>query len=250
MNVTLYKECVKLRLPANEKHVLRSLVSFGSRGCPEAHPSVSTIARDTGLGTTTVRNCLRSLEAKHVISPRGNTKGGRKSPTTYCIHPENHPDKPNTKVLGLEDGNPTDLEPIPNGFGGNTQHPGVDDGFDGKSSGNKTPTAAVSQEQMEREFLKVWNYYLEAFDKQEILSPSAKKKGLAILTELHKHGAAAENMAFAIDMARHIVKRNPKKAYLANWFTIFGKWDTFVSLQQQYREAENIPSAATWDGAE
>ena len=116
------------------------------------------------------------------------------------------------------------------------------------SSSTKTPTAAVSQEQMGKELETVWNYYLEAFDKQEILSPSAREKGMAVLSELHTLGHSCDvcvtTMQCAIDVAHHLVTtQQKKKAFFSNWFAIFGKWNTFVSLHQQWNE--NIPESAT-----
>ena len=104
---------------------------------------------------------------------------------------------------------------------------------------------------MEGELRKVWDYYLDAFKKDEIISPSARRTGLAILSELHKLGRdAVSSMACAIDMVCHIVKHNPKKAYLANWFAIFGKWNTFVSFYQEFEQAENVPESATLETTE
>lgn len=106
--------------------------------------------------------------------------------------------------------------------------------------------AAIPENQMEKELQTVWSYYIDAFRKDEIISPSARRTGLAILSELHRLGLdAVYRMTGAIDMAHHIVKHHPKKVYLANWFAIFGKWNTFVSLYQEFEQAENVPEAAT-----
>ena len=102
----------------------------------------------------------------------------------------------------------------------------------------KTATTAVSQDQMESELLKVWGYYLEAFDKEETFSPSAKRTGAAILSRLHKLGQPepVSQLTAAIYVAHHLVKTQPKKAFFANWFAIFGKWNTFASLREQWTE--------------
>jgi len=104
---------------------------------------------------------------------------------------------------------------------------------------SESTTAAVSESQMESELLKVWSYYLEAFDKEEILSPSAKKAGMTVLSKLRqRHPAASseqcvEGMTAAIDRARHIVKTQPKKLFFASWHAIFGKFETFYSLWEE-----------------
>ncbi len=104
-------------------------------------------------------------------------------------------------------------------------------------------TSAVSETQMEGEFLKVWDHYLKTFDKEETAHLPAKKIGIATLRELHRLGQPdpATQMECAIDVAHHLVKTQPKKAFFADWFKIFGKWNTFVSLRHQW--TEDIPCA-------
>ena len=93
---------------------------------------------------------------------------------------------------------------------------------------------AVSESQMESELLKVWKYYEEAFDKEEIPSPSAKRTGTAVLRKLRERYPAISSeqcvggMTSAIDRAQHLVKTQPKKAYMASWFSIFGKFEKFI----------------------
>jgi hypothetical protein len=93
---------------------------------------------------------------------------------------------------------------------------------------------AVSESQMESEFLKVWEYYLEAFDKEDIASPSAKRTGTGVLRKLRERYAdisseqCVDGMTSAIDRAKHLVKTQPKKAYMASWFSIFGNFEKFI----------------------
>ena len=99
---------------------------------------------------------------------------------------------------------------------------------------------------MEKEVLGAWNYYLEASGSEEILSPSKKKMGLAVIRKMHERGIShpVEYVRCAIDMAKHIAKKNPKKADLFRWISIFWKWNTFASLHQEYWETPNVPEAA------
>jgi hypothetical protein len=107
-------------------------------------------------------------------------------------------------------------------------------------------TAVVPKERMDKDLQVVWNYYLEATGREEVLSPAKKKMGLAIIRELYENRCRSViNMAAAIDMACHIAKRNPKtKAYLSNWTSIFSKWNTFASLHQEYQETSEVGEAA------
>jgi hypothetical protein len=105
-------------------------------------------------------------------------------------------------------------------------------------------TAAVSRGQMEEELLTIWDYYLEAFDKEEALSPSAKKMGLAVIAKIHKNNPSSSEcvhaMTCVIDMARHIVNTQPKKAYFADWHKILSM---VQSLGSQY-DSEGPPRYA------
>jgi hypothetical protein len=105
-------------------------------------------------------------------------------------------------------------------------------------------TTAVSESQMEKELSVVWDYYLEAFDKEEALSPSAKKMGLAEIAKVHKNNPSSSEcvhaMTCVIDMARHIVNRQPKKAYFADWHKILSM---VQSLGSQY-DSEGPPRYA------
>jgi hypothetical protein len=112
------------------------------------------------------------------------------------------------------------------------------------SSSSETTTAAVSQKQMEKELQLVWNYYLSAFNKEEILFPSAKRMGMAVLSRLLPDVDRVGGMACVIDMAHYLVKHSPKKAYFSKWESIFGKFDTFRSLYEQHYNTPNVPPAA------
>jgi hypothetical protein len=116
------------------------------------------------------------------------------------------------------------------------------------SSSSETTTAVVSKKQMEDELQIVWNYYLSAFDKQEILFPSSKRMGMAVLSRFRPGADRADcvgAMASAIDMAHYLVKHSPKKAYFSRWESIFGKFDTFRSLFEQHCNSPNVPPAAS-----
>lgn len=85
----------------------------------------------------------------------------------------------------------------------------------------------------------MFNYYLEAFDKNEILTPSRLKIGLARLREFQEAPMSilATRMMYAIDVAKDVVRNKPKKAYFGNWHCIFGKRSCFRSLLEQYDES-------------
>ena len=161
MNITLYRQCAALRgLDHNEKHVLVTLASFACQGSIEAYPSISTLAGNTSLGKTTVREKLRALEGKRLVEPRGNTKGGKGCTTVYAIHPKNW--IPTALLMPLADSNPSVSEPIPTGFGGNTHHPGGDEGFKEKEEGegNEKRSPDFPSEMAD----KIWAYYIECVE--------------------------------------------------------------------------------------
>lgn len=243
MNVKLYKECVRLPLGHNEKHVLRSLASFAARGCRDAFPSVETIAEDTSLGTTIVRRCLRNLEAVQVVAPEATTRGGGRGCTThYFITPENH--KPNARVSALPEENPTLSEKKPNTFGGKTQHTCVDEGFirEKQKERQANDAAAISKEQMARKIVAVWNYYQDATGNEEILSPSIKKIVGRRLCRLDSNRDVV-GATSAIDAAVQIAK-DPKKKFMLKWYAIFGKESTFLSLIDDYHRRDDVTDAA------
>jgi hypothetical protein len=258
MNVKLYKECVKLPLPYKEKTVLRSLASFASRDCNEAYPSVATLASDTGLGKTTVRECLRNLEKEQVAVPQGNTKGGgRGCATVYFIIPENY--KPNTRVVPLSELKPPLLEPKPTTRPCETHHTSDDDGcIKVKADGCKATTTEFSEEHMAECIQMVSDYYLEATGRERIISPSEKQLATARLVDVlprvnegHLNPRSlAGYLACAIDMAHHIVKTQPQKKYFSQWYAIFGKQKTFASLIDQHADLGNVPAAAQFPETE
>ena len=99
---------------------------------------------------------------------------------------------------------------------------------------SKETATTVSKNQMEGELLAAWNSYLEAFDKEEILSPSRKRTGLETLRKLRERfpeitsEQCVGGMTSAINRVHHLVKTQPKKAYLADWFKIFGNFGKFL----------------------
>ena len=100
---------------------------------------------------------------------------------------------------------------------------------------------------MEKEVQTVWDYYLEKFNKDwEIISPSAKRMGISILSELsvrfpqatteHRVGA----MTAAVDVAQRLVRAQPKKSYFANWYS--GKLKSRLSqIETLYPSSEKPP---------
>ena len=243
MNIALYSECRKLRLPHNEKSVLLALAGRAPKTSREAFPSVETLATDIGMGTTATRRTVRSLERKGLITPKGAVKGGRGNSTTYLLSPE----KANTFVLPFPGQKATDSKAKGNGFDPKTQHTGVDEGFKGKREGEESAPAPCSQNQMEKEILTVWNYYREASGSDEAFSPSRKKKGLAIVREMREKAPSNDPvicMTRAIDMVTHLGKKRPAKAALLQWDKMFSKWNTFTRYFNEYQESENVPDAA------
>jgi hypothetical protein len=93
-----------------------------------------------------------------------------------------------------------------------------------------------------RELLSIWNYYLDAFCKEEAFTASRIQYGLARLRELAKGEGRALRMTAAIDVAKNLSRSKP---YFADWYRIFGKAATFESLVQQYDESPTIQEAAT-----
>jgi len=77
-------------------------------------------------------------------------------------------------------------------------------GFKEKVEAVAAPAISVSEDQMEKELLAAWNYYLDASDRQETLIPSKKRMGLDILRKLHEIGRRNPvlDLSSAIDMAR------------------------------------------------
>lgn len=101
----------------------------------------------------------------------------------------------------------------------------------------KEPATASPSEMEEKELLSIWNYYLDAFDKDETFTPQRKKQGLERMRELGAAGTA-NWMSAAIDMAKEL---SEKKTFFRDWHCIFGKKDTFASLLQQYEEMKDPP---------
>jgi hypothetical protein len=202
---------------------------------------METIALESGLGNRrAAQKVVRRLEEKGVISPTTSKKGGRRNPTHYQFAIGNSVptdalsgngnsvprDSSCTETASLETVNsvPTDAR---------------DSSTDKEAADSTALAAAVSQDQMAKELEIVWNYYLEGFDKQGIISPSANKIGIAVLTELRRRyqGITSEQctdaMTAAIDRARHLAETKPKKTFFSRWHAIFGRFDTFFSLWEE-----------------
>lgn len=234
-------------LDPTEKAVAHSLACHAPKH-GTAYPSMETIALEAGLGSRrAAQKVVRRLELTGIISPTTPKKGGRKNPTHYQFNLGNsEPPDALSRHGNSEPGGPNLGETA------NQEVRNSEPGFARDSSSDKeavdssqTTAAAISENQMERELLTAWNYYLEAFDREEIISPSKKRMGMAVLSELYKKPVSnpAAEMTHAIDMAHHIVKAQPKKAYFSKWSSIFGKWETFLSLHQQCRDEEPPESA-------
>jgi hypothetical protein len=238
-------------LTPTEKAVAHSL-AYHTPKHGTAYPSMKTIALEAGLGNrTAAQKVVRRLEEKEVIAPTTSKKGGRNNPTHYQFNLGNRIPTDALSASGKSipgDSNLYERASLETekGIPGDARDSSTDK--EAVADSSESASAAVSQEQMEKEFQLVWNYYLEAFDKQEILSPTAREKGMAVLSELHRLGHSCDvcvtTMQCAIDVAHHLVTtQQKKKAFFSNWFAIFGKWNTFVSLRQQW--TENIPASAT-----
>ena len=159
MNVTLYHEYRELELPHNEKSVLLALAARSGRGMREAYPSIATLARDTGMGTTRVRLALRALEGRGLLVPMKGKKGGGHHGTSYEL-------QPNARPLPLDFSSPTALDVQPNGFDPPAQHPSVAKGIEeGKREGKIAPLLADSNHDGEALLLECWNDYLRIFGK-------------------------------------------------------------------------------------
>ena len=231
-------------LTPTEKAVAHSLAYHAPKN-GSAHPSMATIALEAGLGSRRAAILVvRRLEAKGVISATTSKKGGRKNPTRYQFNSES----PFTLCpsVNSEPGGAISIERV------NTDALKSESPFTRDSSKtekqqqteSESAAAAVSQEQMESELQTVWNYYIDAFGKEEIISPARKKMGLAILARLKPDADRVNLMACAIDMAHYIVKRDSKKAYFSKWTSIFGRLNTFVSLCEDHGNTPNVPEVA------
>ena len=140
----------------------------------------------------------------------------------------------------------TDLKAKGNGFDPKTQRTGVADGFKEKREGEESVAAALSENQMEKDVLTVWDYYRDASGSQEVLSPSRKKKRLAIVRKIRERSPNSDPvicMAMAIDMVKHLSQKRPEKALLLQWDKIFSKWNSFVGFFQECNENGHVTEA-------
>ena len=242
-------------LTPTEKAVAHSLACHAPKH-GTAYPSMHTIALEAGLGSRrAAQMVMRRLESKGVISPTSSKGGGRKNPTHYRFNIENSMPVDALSETGNSEspfalcGNEnsaygcTKTDETANTDARNSESPFARDSSRDKEAVDSSESATtVSQEQMEREVQGAWNYYLEKFDKQEIISPSAKKVGVTVLTKLRRRhpGITSEQcmdaMTGAIDRARYLVKRQPAKGFFAKWHAIFGKFETFYSLWEECHE--------------
>jgi hypothetical protein len=108
-----------------------------------------------------------------------------------------------------------------------------------RETSSSSSDAAISANQMEGELNTAWEHYLNVFDEDETISPSAKQMGIVVLTKLReKHPAISSQqcvdaMTSAIDRAHKLVKTKPEKAFSAKWHAIFSKFETFYSLWEE-----------------
>jgi hypothetical protein len=235
-------------LTPTEKAVAHSLAYHATKHSP-AYPSMETIARESSLRSRrAAQKVVRILEAKGVISPTSSKKGGRKNPTRYRFNLGNS--EPTDALSGTTNSEPGDpnLGETANQETRNSEPGFARDSRDRKAvDSSESTTTAFSEKQMEDELQLVWDYYCQAFRKEESFSPSKKKMGATVLVRMHEQEPGrnvVHDITCAIDMVAHIVKRNPKKAYFASWPRIFAKWNTFVTLLAEYNETPDVSAAA------
>jgi hypothetical protein len=126
-----------------KKAVLRAMADR----YPRIWPSVETIAKDAGFGSTQTRVSLRQLEADNLILPRTHRRGGRGLAVQYEINvlkilsliEEQRQRETQWRPLPFDDRNPTDSEQNPTVAG---QNPTV---F------VENPTVAVAEQRSNRE---------------------------------------------------------------------------------------------------
>ena len=240
-------------LRPTEKAVAHSLAYHAPKN-GSAYPSMETIALEAGLGNrTAAQKVVRRLEAIGIISPTSSKKGGRNNPTRYRFNLGNSipadalSDKENSIP---EDANLAETASLETrkGIQGDARDKGDKEAVDS----SKPTTAAFSEKQMEECIQMVSTYYLEAFDRERIVTPSEKQMARARLLEVlprvvKEHlnpESVAGYMTCAIDVAHHIVRTQPQKKYFSQWFAIFGKQRTFASLIEQHGDLGNVPPAA------
>jgi hypothetical protein len=207
--------------------------------------------RDSDIGST-IGSSVRTISRWRQRLRKHTYIKARRTPFGYCYaitKPKKWTKRPETDVtqpVHLSKGG--DLQDAPRDMqvevaGSDTTCTNKEEVLGVNSSSSSSASAVVSQNQMERELLVVWDYYNQAFDKQEILSPFKKKMGMDILSRLNPNMDHVLSMTAVIDMAHHLVKRK-KKDYFAKWTSIFGKYDTFESLYEDYSNNPNVLAAA------
>ena len=137
--------------------------------------AVATIAKESGMGERGARKIIRRLETKNpaVVFARTDKKGGDHSQTigyefnTVTGEPLFPPQDPDGRTALPARGNTdasTGEPPFPQKVLERKEKVGA-----------VAPAALVSPEQMEKEVLAAWNYYIDASGRQETLTPSKKK---------------------------------------------------------------------------
>ncbi len=82
----------KTSVKGTELLVLLALADYADKSTAQCHPSLPQIAEKTGLGTSTIRRSLRSLEAGGAIKTDVST-GGRHSRSGYTLLLETQPQR-------------------------------------------------------------------------------------------------------------------------------------------------------------
>lgn len=249
------KFVLRLRnLTPTEKAVAHSLAYHAHKDGTESYPSMQTIADEAGIKhRQAAQRIVVRLEEKGVIVPTTEKKGGRSAATHYRLNMQ----KRNLTVAVSQ---------------GQNCNPTVAVSDSENCNSDRCETATLETENCNspvarkvrvkevvknagaateflseaegKEFLSVWKYFLQAFDKEEKLSSAYKKQGLAILRRHKELGHdPVRNMASVIDLAAK--KVNEGKAFFSQWHAIFGKEDTYRSLLEEYQNTECVPEAAT-----
>ena len=215
------------------------VLAFYSPENGEAYPSMETIALESGMGSRRAAiRVVRRLEAKGVISATASKKGGRNNPTHYRFNLVNSDPGVTLSGAGNSDpGRPNSGERVT--LDARNSDRGVTRKEVKEVVASKETAAAISRNQMEAELTAAWDHYLDVFNKEEIISPSARRVGMAVLAGLREKYPTISSedcvgaMTAAIDRERHLAKTEPKKAFFSKWFAIFSKFETFHSLWEE-----------------
>jgi len=167
--------------------------------------SVATIAQESGMGERGAQKIIRRLEVMNppVVFARTSKSGGNHSQTVGYefntvtgepLFPRKETDGRTTVPARVNTDASTGEPPFTQKVLERKE----------KVEAVAAPAISVSEDQMEKELLAAWNYYLDASDRQETLIPSKKRMGLDILRKLHEIGRRNPvlDLSCAIDMAR------------------------------------------------